>query len=132
MTRGANWSGDGVAMAACDEPAASGVALPAGVALPPAGDAPPVPTVTVESKPVVAVSTVTRLAHRPAVGCPPWLPERRRPETHPRPAGSRRPCRNHQAEPGTGTEAEWTTKEYLSPEAEAAAAAAAVEARLSE
>jgi hypothetical protein len=47
-TRGANWSGDDVAMAACDEPAASGVALPptgdaptpAGVAPPPAGDAP--------------------------------------------------------------------------------------------
>jgi hypothetical protein len=28
-------------MAACDEPATSGVALPAGVAPPPAGDAPP-------------------------------------------------------------------------------------------
>jgi hypothetical protein len=28
-TRGASWSGDGVAMAACDEPAPSGVALPA-------------------------------------------------------------------------------------------------------
>jgi hypothetical protein len=38
-TRGASWSGDGVAMAACDEPAASGVALPAGVAPPPAGHA---------------------------------------------------------------------------------------------
>jgi hypothetical protein len=32
--------GDGVAMAACDEPPASGVALPAGVASPPAGVAP--------------------------------------------------------------------------------------------
>jgi hypothetical protein len=40
-TRGASWSGDGVTMAACDEPAASGVALPADVAPPPAGDAPP-------------------------------------------------------------------------------------------
>jgi hypothetical protein len=41
-TRGPSWSGDGVAMAACDEPAASGVArLRAGVAPPPAGDAPP-------------------------------------------------------------------------------------------
>jgi hypothetical protein len=38
-TRGASWSGDGVAMAACNEPAASGVALPAGVAPRPAGDA---------------------------------------------------------------------------------------------
>jgi hypothetical protein len=34
-TCGASWSGDGVVMAACDEPAASGVALPAGVAPPP-------------------------------------------------------------------------------------------------
>jgi hypothetical protein len=40
-TRGASWSGDGVAMAACDKPTTSGVALPAGVAPPPAGDAPP-------------------------------------------------------------------------------------------
>jgi hypothetical protein len=40
-TRGPSWSGDGVAMAACDEPAASGVALRAGVAPPPDGDAPP-------------------------------------------------------------------------------------------
>jgi hypothetical protein len=40
-TRDPRWSGDGVAMAACDEPAASGVALPAGVAPPPAGVAPP-------------------------------------------------------------------------------------------
>jgi hypothetical protein len=39
-TRGPNWSGDGVAMAACDEPATSGVPLPAGVA-PPAGVPPP-------------------------------------------------------------------------------------------
>jgi hypothetical protein len=39
-TRGASWWGDGVAMAACDEPTASGIALPAGVAPPPAGDAP--------------------------------------------------------------------------------------------
>jgi hypothetical protein len=39
-TRGASWSGDGVSMAACDKPAASGVALPTGVAPPPAGDAP--------------------------------------------------------------------------------------------
>jgi hypothetical protein len=38
-TRGASWSGDGVAMAVCDEPAASVVALLAGVAPPPAGDA---------------------------------------------------------------------------------------------
>jgi hypothetical protein len=41
-TRGASWSGDGVAMATYDEPAASGVALPAGVAPPPVV-APPVP-----------------------------------------------------------------------------------------
>jgi hypothetical protein len=40
-TRGPGWSGDGVAMAACDEPAASGVALLAGVASPPAGVPPP-------------------------------------------------------------------------------------------
>jgi hypothetical protein len=46
-TRGPRWSGDGVAMAACDEPAASGVAPPAGVApsatrvAPPAVVAPP-------------------------------------------------------------------------------------------
>jgi hypothetical protein len=39
-TRGASWSGDSVSMAACDEPAASGVAQSAGVAPPPAGDAP--------------------------------------------------------------------------------------------
>jgi hypothetical protein len=39
-TRGASWSGDGVTMAACDEPATSGVTLPAGVAPPPVGDAP--------------------------------------------------------------------------------------------
>jgi hypothetical protein len=32
-TRGPSWSGDGVA--ACDEPGASGVALPAGVTPPP-------------------------------------------------------------------------------------------------
>jgi hypothetical protein len=76
---------------------------------------------------------VTRLARRPAAGWPPWSPERRRPETHPRPAGPRCPCRNHHAEPGIGIEAEWTMKEYLSPEAEAAPApAAAVEARVSE
>jgi hypothetical protein len=73
---------------------------------------------------------MTHLARRPAAGCPPWSPERRRPETHPRQAGPRCPCRNHQVEPGTGTEAEWTIKEYLLPEAEAAAAA--VEAGLSE
>jgi hypothetical protein len=41
ITRGASWSGDDVAMAACDEPAASGVAPPAtGDALTPAGVAP--------------------------------------------------------------------------------------------
>jgi hypothetical protein len=52
-TRGASWSGDGVAMAACDEPAASGVAaLPAGVAPPPVGDAPT--TAGVAPPPVVA------------------------------------------------------------------------------
>jgi hypothetical protein len=33
-TRGPSWLGDGVAMAACDEPATSGVAPPAGVATP--------------------------------------------------------------------------------------------------
>jgi hypothetical protein len=38
-TRGPSWSGDGVAMAACDEPAASGVPPPTGVA-PPANDDP--------------------------------------------------------------------------------------------
>jgi hypothetical protein len=32
-TYGPSWSGDGVAMAACDVPAASGVAPPAGIAL---------------------------------------------------------------------------------------------------
>jgi hypothetical protein len=89
------------------------------------------PTVTAESKSVVAVSSVTRLARRLAAGCRPWSLECRRPESHPRLAGPRRPCRKQQAEPRTGTEEEWTTKEYLSPEAEAAAAAA-VEARLSE
>jgi hypothetical protein len=40
-TRGPSWSGDGVAMTACDEPAASGVPPPAGVAPPAAGVAPP-------------------------------------------------------------------------------------------
>jgi hypothetical protein len=41
-TRAPSWSGDGVAMAACDEPAASGVAHPpTGDASPPAGVAPP-------------------------------------------------------------------------------------------
>jgi hypothetical protein len=40
-TRGASWSGDSIAMAACDEPAASGVALPTGVAPPAAGVARP-------------------------------------------------------------------------------------------
>jgi hypothetical protein len=40
-TRDPDWSGDGVAMAACDEPAISGVALPAGVVPPPAGVPPP-------------------------------------------------------------------------------------------
>jgi hypothetical protein len=39
-TRGPSWSGDSVAMAACDEPAASGVPPPARVA-PSAGVAPP-------------------------------------------------------------------------------------------
>jgi hypothetical protein len=120
-TRGASWSGDSVAIATCDGPAASGVALSVGVTPPPAGDAPtpagvaappvvapPSPIVTAESKPVVAVSTVTRLARRPAAGCPPWSRECRRPESHPRPAGRRRPCRKHQAESGTRTEAEWT------------------------
>jgi hypothetical protein len=38
--RGPSWSGDGVAMGACDEPAASGVPPPAGVA-PPVGVPPP-------------------------------------------------------------------------------------------
>jgi hypothetical protein len=45
-TRGPRWSGDGVAMAACDEPAALGVAPPASVAPPPAGVAPPPTGVT--------------------------------------------------------------------------------------
>jgi hypothetical protein len=40
-TRGPSWSGDGVAMATCDEPAASGVPLAAGVAPPAAGVALP-------------------------------------------------------------------------------------------
>jgi hypothetical protein len=40
-TRGPSWAGDGVAMAVCDEPVASGVAPPAGVASPIAGVAPP-------------------------------------------------------------------------------------------
>jgi hypothetical protein len=154
-TCGARWSGDGVAMAACDEPAAS-VSLCRSVSLrrPPVSlRRPPVslrrpwslhrpPTVTAESKPVVAVSTLTRLARRLAAGRPPWLRECCRTESLPRPASPRRSCRKNQAEPGTGTEAEWTTKEYLSREAEtptvwnllaytSAAAAAAVEARLS-
>jgi hypothetical protein len=40
-TRGPSWSGDGVAIAACDEPAASGVAPPAAGVAPPAMVAPP-------------------------------------------------------------------------------------------
>jgi hypothetical protein len=40
-TRGPSWSGDGVAMAAYNKHAASGVALTAGVAPPPTGVAPP-------------------------------------------------------------------------------------------
>jgi hypothetical protein len=40
-TRGPSWSGDSVAMAACDESAASGVAPPAGVAPSAAGVALP-------------------------------------------------------------------------------------------
>jgi hypothetical protein len=40
-TRGPSWSGDGVTMAACDEPTASGVPPPGGVAPPTAGVAPP-------------------------------------------------------------------------------------------
>jgi hypothetical protein len=100
-TRGPSWPGDGVAMADCDEPAVSGVALPAGVA-PPAMVAPPAAIcVTVESKPVVVVSTVTRQARRPVGRCHPWSREWRRTQTHPRPAGPRRPCRKYYAEPGT-------------------------------
>jgi hypothetical protein len=101
-TRGRSWLGDDVAVAACDEPAASGVALPAGVALPPAVTLrrPPVslrvpPTVTTESKLVVVVSTMTRQAHRRVVGCPPWSRECRRTESHPRTAGPRCPCRKY-------------------------------------
>jgi hypothetical protein len=40
-TRGPSWSRDGVAMAACDEPAASGVAPPPAGVAPPASVAPP-------------------------------------------------------------------------------------------
>jgi hypothetical protein len=40
-TRGPSWSGDGVAMATCDEPATSGVALPPAGAAPSAGVSPP-------------------------------------------------------------------------------------------
>jgi hypothetical protein len=61
-TRGASWSGDSVAMAACDEPAASGVALPAGVAPPPAGDTPP---------PTGDTLTPAGVALRPAGVAPP-------------------------------------------------------------
>jgi hypothetical protein len=39
--RGPSWSGDGVAMAACDEPAAFAVPPPAGVLPPATGVAPP-------------------------------------------------------------------------------------------
>jgi hypothetical protein len=49
-TRGPSWSRDGVA--ACDEPGAFGVDLPASDAPPPAGDAPPAAGVAVP--PVVA------------------------------------------------------------------------------
>jgi hypothetical protein len=89
MTRGPSWPGDGVAMADCDEPAVAGVAPPAAIC------------VTVESKPVVVVSTVTRHARRPVGRCHPWSREWRRTQTHPRPVGPRRPCRKYYAEPGT-------------------------------
>jgi hypothetical protein len=61
-TRGASRSGDSVAMAACDETAASGVALPAGVAPPPAGDTPP---------PTGDTLTPAGVALRPAGVAPP-------------------------------------------------------------
>jgi hypothetical protein len=76
-TRGASWSIDGVAMAACDEPAASGVALPASVALPPAGDAPtpagvaPPPAV---DAPTPAGDTPTPVGVAPQPVVPPSVP----------------------------------------------------------
>jgi hypothetical protein len=51
-TRGPSWSEDSVAMAACDESAASGVAPPAGVT-PPATGVAPLNAVSAESQPVV-------------------------------------------------------------------------------
>jgi hypothetical protein len=80
-------------MVACDEPAASGVAPPAGAAPPPAVSLRWPLTVTAESKPVVVVSTVTRQPRRPAAGRHPWLRESHCTQTHPRPAGPRRTCR---------------------------------------
>jgi hypothetical protein len=43
-TRGPSWSGDGVAMAACDEPAASGVPPPVVSLRPPVSLCPPTTT----------------------------------------------------------------------------------------
>jgi hypothetical protein len=55
-TRGPSWSGDGIAMAACDEPAASGVALPPAGVAPPAGVTPPEAGVSQPAAGAVAVS----------------------------------------------------------------------------
>jgi hypothetical protein len=62
-TRGPSWSGDGVAMAACDEPATSGVPPPVGVP-PPAGAPPPAnddPTAASVAPPAAGVA--------PSTGC---------------------------------------------------------------
>jgi hypothetical protein len=66
-TRGPSWSGDGVAMAACDEPATSSVAPPVGSLRRPPGSLCPM-AVSAESKPVVPVSTVTRQPPQSATG----------------------------------------------------------------
>jgi hypothetical protein len=52
-TRGPSWSGEGVAMAACDEPAAFGVPPPAGV--PPSATGVPPPAIGV-APPAVGVA----------------------------------------------------------------------------
>jgi hypothetical protein len=92
-TRGPSWSGDGVPW-----PPATSLQHPVSLRRPPVmlRRLRRPPTVTAESKPVVAVSTVTRQAPRPA-----WTRECRRTESHLRPAGPRRPCRKYQAELGT-------------------------------
>jgi hypothetical protein len=109
-TRGPSWSGDGVAMATCDEPAASGVARPSvslrrpvslcrplgslrrpGLLHRPPGSLRPV-AVSAESKLVVPVSTVMRQPPWPAAGHP-WSRECRRTQTHPIPGSPQWSCR---------------------------------------